>query len=165
MNRSPKSGDAIVIRNLQENDYRLLLEMYRDFHPKNYFMGLPPIIELHRVEWIKDLLHEKFNIVAVDGYRIVGHAAIIDVPTADFCELIVFVHQDYRGRGIGKKLTEEICQRAMVLGKKKIWLMVDSKNEVAIRIYYKIGFRITKMYGEVYEMELDISTPFDVLGI
>ena len=128
-------------------------------------MGIPPPQEPLRIEWLKDLLHEKLNVVAARANSIVGHAAIFDVPGADFCELIVFVHQEFRGQGLGKKLTEEVCQRAFLLNKKKIWLMVESKNTIAIKIYYDIGFRVTRMYGDVYEMELDMITPADSLSV
>lgn len=165
MEKPRQFSGTIAIRNLKDTDYRALLEMYRHFQPKNYIMGLPPPVEPLQVDWLKNLLHEKLNVVAIEGGKIVGHAAIIDVPGADFCELIVFVHQDYRGLGLGKKLTEEICQRALILGKKKIWLMVESKNTVAIKIYYGIGFRVTKMYGDVYEMELDMATATESFGV
>ncbi len=165
MEKPRQFSETITIRNLKDTDFRALLEMYQHFQPKNYIMGLPPPIEPLQVEWLKNLLHEKLNIIATDGVKVVGHAAIIDVPGADFCELIIFVHQDYRGIGLGKKLTEAICQRALILGKKKIWLMVESKNTIAIKIYYNIGFRVTKMYGDVYEMELDMDTPAESLSL
>ncbi len=165
MEKPLQFSGTIAIRNLKDTDYRALLKMYRSFQPKNYIMGLPPPVEPLQVNWLKNLLHEKLNVVATNGSEIVGHAAIIDVPGADFCELIVFVHQDYRGLGLGKKLTAEICQRALMLGKNKIWLMVESKNTIAIRIYYSIGFRVTKMYGDVYEMELDMATPTESFGV
>lgn len=154
----------ISIRNLVDSDYRNLLAMYRNFQPKNYIMGLPPPVEPLRIEWLRKLLHEKFNLIAESGGKIIGHASIIDVPGGDFCELIVFIHQDFRSRGIGMRLTEEICQRALYLGRKKIWLMVESRNTHAINIYYKIGFRVTRMYGDVYEMELDIKAPADYMA-
>jgi ribosomal protein S18 acetylase RimI-like enzyme len=156
--------DDITIRNLRESDYIGLLEMYRNFQPKNYIMGLPPPVEPLRIKWLQKLLHEKFNLIAERGGEILGHASIIDVPGGDFCELIVFIHQDYRGMRIGTGLTEEICQRAMYLGRKKIWLMVESNNIQAVKMYYKIGFRVTRMYGDVYEMELDIKTPADYMA-
>ena len=159
-----RKNSTCTIRNLADSDYAHLLAMYRNFQPKNYIMGLPPPVEPLRIKWLKKLLHEKFNLIAEEDGKIIGHASVIDVPGGDFCELIVFVHQDYRGMGIGRRLTEEICQRALYLGRKKIWLMVESNNTHAIRIYYKIGFRVTRMYGDVYEMELDIKTPADYMA-
>jgi ribosomal protein S18 acetylase RimI-like enzyme len=42
---------------------------------------------------------------------------------------------------------------------------VESKNTVAIKIYYDIGFRVTRMYGDVYEMELDMENAAESLGV
>ncbi len=164
MDATEKKRETPSIRNLLEVDYRPLLDMYRQFQPKNYILGLPPPLEPLRVEWLRKLLQEKLNLVAETGGRIIGHASVIDVPGGDFCELIVFVHQDFRGRGLGTYLTEEICRRALYLGKKKVWLMVERTNEHAVKIYYKTGFRVTRMYGDVYEMELDIRASADYMG-
>ena len=161
---TPDKETPYTIRNLEPEDYSSLLDMYKSFLPKNYIMGLPPPSGPMRSRWVQNLLHEKMNVIAKINERIIGHASVIDVPGADFCELIVFVHQDYRMRGIGFKLTDEISKRALFLGKKKIWLVVESSNLHAIKIYYKIGFRVAKMYGDVYEMELDIKTPADYMG-
>ncbi len=161
---TPDNETPYIIRNLEPGDYSSLLKMYKSFLPKNYIMGLPPTRDPMRYRWVQKLLHEKVNVIAEINGKIIGHASVIDVPLADFCELIVFVHQDYRKRGIGFELTDEICKRALYLGKKKIWLVVESSNLHAVKIYYKIGFRVARMYGDVYEMELDIKTPSDYMG-
>lgn len=155
---------SYMIRSLGEDDFPELLAMYRDFRPKHYILGLPPAEEMGRVRWLRALLHEKLNLVAGKDGRIVGHSAIIDVPGTDFCEFIVFVHQDYRNLGIGMALTSEISRRALFLGKRRIWLMVECSNIAAIRIYYRAGFRVVKVYGDVYEMELDIESPSDYMA-
>jgi GNAT superfamily N-acetyltransferase len=152
------------IRNLVSGDLHSLLDMYGSFQPKNYILGLPPISEVVRVKWINNLLNEKLNVIAEYNGRLIGHSSIIDVPDSDFCEFLVFVHQDFRNRGIGTKLTMDICQRALLIGKKRVWLMVESANMWAIRLYYKIGFRISKVHGEVYEMDLDIETPWQYMS-
>ncbi len=153
-----------LIRNLHEEDIPGLIDMYRNFQPKNYIMGLPPLVDPVFIRWIHNLLREQLNLIAVTGDTIIGHASVIDAAGADFCELIVFVHQEYRGSGIGRRLVDEICRRALSLGKHRIWLMVESSNISAIKTYYCTGFRTTKVYGDVYEMELDTGAPFDFMG-
>ena len=162
---NPDPEADYIIRNLVPDDYSSLLDMYKTFQPKNYIMGLPPPSDQLRSIWIQKLLHEQLNVIAEVNGKIIGHAAVIDVPGGDFCELIVFVHQDYRKHGIGFELTDQICKRALYLCKKKIWLVVESSNLHAVKIYYKIGFRVVMMYGDVYEMELDTKTPADYMGM
>lgn len=63
----------------------------------------------------------------------------------------VYVLPEYRGLGIGKKLMIEIMDH---LKNKQIILYVDPKNEVAINLYKKLGFKLIKEkdeYGDKYE--------------
>ena len=155
--------ETASIRDLQDEDIGKLFEMYRRFQPESYMLGVPPSIDPMCIRWINNLVKEQINVIALLDGKLVGHAAVIDVPGGDFCELILFVHQDFRGLGIGCKLLSEVCRRALGLCKKKIWLLVDSKNTSAIKIYYATGFRVARMCGSAYEMEMDISSPFDYL--
>lgn len=55
----------------------------------------------------------------------------------------MFVDKDYRGQGIGKMLMEEIERRAKQRGQtKKIKLEVVVKQEVALEMYKKLGYRL-----------------------
>jgi GNAT superfamily N-acetyltransferase len=155
--------EKATIRDLRDGDVGKLLEMYRRFQPESYMLGVPPSIDPLCIRWINNLVKEQINVIALFNEKLVGHAAVIDVPGGDFCELILFVHQDFRGRGIGRKLLSEACRRALRLCKKKIWLLVDSNNTTAIKIYYATGFRVARMCGSAYEMEMDLSSPFDYL--
>ena len=58
----------------------------------------------------------------------------------------LFVHPDYRGRGIGRKCISFILQDALQLGASKVALQVDGKNARAIALYEKIGFRLHHTY-------------------
>jgi RimJ/RimL family protein N-acetyltransferase len=149
-------GESIRIRELRPHDHKNLLRMYAHFNPKYAAFGLPPNERTLRRRWIGNLEHGRLNVIAMSGRRIVGHASIIDVPGEDFCEFIFFVHQDFRGRGIGTVLAGEICRRALCLGKKRIWLMIESANDDAVAAVYRIGFRISGVHGGEYEMELDL---------
>ncbi|MCU0843598.1 MAG: GNAT family N-acetyltransferase [Spirochaetes bacterium] len=149
-------GTQIRIRELRPNDHKNLIRMYAHFYPKHVAFGLPPNQRTLRRRWIENLEHGRLNVIALSGRRIVGHSSIIDVPNEDFCEFIFFVHQDFRGRGIGTVLAGEICRRALCLGKKRIWLMIESANDDAVTALYRIGFRISGVHGGDYEMELDL---------
>lgn len=55
----------------------------------------------------------------------------------------VFVLEDRRGKGYGKKIMEEIL--GLLRPKNKpVYLYVDPSNKVAINLYEKIGFRLDK---------------------
>lgn len=58
----------------------------------------------------------------------------------------LYVHPDYRGRGIGREFISFILQDALELGATKVALQVDGKNAGAIALYEKMGFRLHHTY-------------------
>ena len=57
------------------------------------------------------------------------------------CELKrMYVRKEYRGKGIGKQLAEEVIKRAKEIGYKKMRLDTLRSMTTAIRIYKKLGF-------------------------
>jgi ribosomal protein S18 acetylase RimI-like enzyme len=79
-----------------------------------------------------------------DGGRVVGNASL--VPFHRWGRRIYLIanvatHPDYRGRGIGRILTEMAMQRAREKGANSLWLHVRDDNPSAIHIYHDLGFR------------------------
>jgi|GEM_PF-6271174 len=97
-------------------DRQALVEMYLGFEPKGAAFGLPPRKEPET--WL-DHLTPYPNFVAWVAGRVVEHSVLC--PEDDLGEVAVFVHQDYRQRGLGKKLVRELVQEAQRLGLRKIW--------------------------------------------
>lgn len=52
------------------------------------------------------------------------------------------MHPEYRGRGLGKKIMQEIMARLKNEGIKRLELFVVCDNERAINFYKKLGFLI-----------------------
>jgi len=74
-------------------------------------------------------------------------------------ELGILVHRDYRGRGIGTRLLEEALRQARSKFE-IVYLSVWTKNEVAMRLYGRMGFtvcghlpRTVKRSGEYFDEE------------
>lgn len=67
----------------------------------------------------------------------------------------IVVRKDKRGLGIGSKLLEEILKIATNLKVKTVTLEVNEKNEPAINLYQKYGFkpigRRKKYYYNTYD--------------
>lgn len=57
----------------------------------------------------------------------------------------LFVEENYRGQGIGKKLIDETHRQLKENGVESLILLVDVKNERAERFYLREGYR--KGYG------------------
>jgi GNAT superfamily N-acetyltransferase len=139
-----KKGVPFVIRLYQnyEEDYPVLTEMYRGFEPKEWGQGLPSRLEQKREEWLRYMVDEGINLLAAIERKIVGHAALFEMERGISCEYLIFVHQDYQGRGIGQALTQTMKEVAREMGYSQIWLTVEAKRLKAIHVYEKAGFRV-----------------------
>jgi len=135
-----KGGTPFVIRLYQNEDYPSLAEMYRDFEPKEWSQGLPSQSECKREEWMRYMVGEGVNIIAVMEEKVVGHAALFEMERGQTCEYLIFVHHHYQDRGIGTALTQTMRELAQEMGYSKIWLTVGTLNLKAIHVYEKVGF-------------------------
>ena len=60
--------------------------------------------------------------------------------TGNAREFMIFVHQDHQNRGIGQALTFSMLDAAKVMNCKKVWVVVDNRNRIAITVFKKAGF-------------------------
>lgn len=65
----------------------------------------------------------------------------------------MFVLEDYRGKGIGHKVLNELEQWATELGYKACILETGKMQPEAIRLYQKAGYLVTKNYGQYENVE------------
>ena len=49
------------------------------------------------------------------------------------------VHQNYRRRGIGKAIIEEVKKWAKEVGTDKVWVLTEKDNEAAMAMYKSAG--------------------------
>lgn len=113
------------------------------------------------VEWKKDLEiiddFENLIVAEVDG-KVVGTVAYqrYDNNTAEIKRL--YVDSNCRGKGIAKKLFDEIIDRIEKQGYTKLFLETWEKLASARRFYEKNGFKIKQIIldGQVYHYERDL---------
>ncbi|MEU9795125.1 N-acetyltransferase family protein [Streptomyces sparsogenes] len=86
------------------------------------------------------------RLVALDGVRVLGWAAV--VPVSDRCayagvvEHSVYAHPDARGRGIGLALLEALLASTDAAG---IWTVqsgIFPENTASLALHRRVGFRI-----------------------
>ncbi len=116
-------------------DRESLLAMYEEFDPKGAYLGLPP--RLNPGRWLDTLSKYPNFIVRAEG-RVVGHGVL--APCGSAGEVAVFVHQDYRRRGLGKLLLGEIVREAVRLGLEHVWGTTEPDNVAMLRLAYALGF-------------------------
>jgi ribosomal protein S18 acetylase RimI-like enzyme len=85
-------------------------------------------------------------IIAKVNSNIVGCVGIRKIENK-ICEMKrLFVNDNYKGKGIGKKLVEIIIEEAKMKNYEKIRLDTLSTMESALKIYYKNGFNKIEPY-------------------
>ena len=88
------------------------------------------------------------NIKSEDG-EILGFAGIL--KNVDFVEIMnIVVKKKYRKQGIGEKLLQELINISIKENYEKIELEVNSKNEPAVNLYKKFGFKEVGLRKKYY---------------
>jgi len=57
----------------------------------------------------------------------------------------VVVHEEYQGRGVGRRLMEEIAAWGKTKGVSRLQLLADRNNSSALEFYKKLGWRTTRL--------------------
>ncbi len=155
-----EEGREITIREFDE-DRDALVEMYDDFDPADRAQGIPPVGEERIRDWLDHLLCEDcYNVVAVHGDEVAGHATLVGDDAGDY-ELAIFVHQDFQGAGIGTDLLEGLLGLGAEAGLERVWLTVERWNRPAINLYKKVGFETTDAQSFEHEMSIRLRDPSD----
>jgi len=136
--------DSIVFQPFVPGLADRLLGMYRGFEPKGAYHGLPPFDAEVARDWLTSLLTNpnNTNLVLSHGTRVIAHAGLVHYPhVPDDQEIIIFVHQDFQHRGLGRQLflaTMHWACRKLHL--RRVWLSVNWHNLPARRMYGSVGF-------------------------
>lgn len=85
-----------------------------------------------------------------DGATVAGMAnALITVSTAEGGRVLlledVIVSCDYRGKGLGRRLVEHVCDWARDQGITRVTLLADRENQPALNFYRNLGFEPSYM--------------------
>ncbi|WP_373777727.1 N-acetyltransferase family protein [Neisseria dentiae] len=72
-------------------------------------------------------------------------------------EISIYVHQDARGRGLGRRLAEYMCAQAPALGIRNIIAVIFAHNTPSIRLFSSLGFSEWGRLPQVCDMETFIA--------
>lgn len=92
-------------------------------------------------KYLKRVTHKRSFMVlsSIEG-KIIG-VCHIDMK-GDTGRLGIVIKPGFRGMGLGTILAREALRRARRLGVKNVFLKVDADNNVAIKFYERLGFKI-----------------------
>ncbi len=161
-----KKGEPILIAALDEKRAQRLVDMYLAYQPRQSFQGLPPAKDETCVKWVRGMIRDGINIVALSfSEGVVGHAALFPIDKRE-CEYLVVVSPAFQNTGIGTELTRTAIQLAYEIGFEAIHLTVKATTVRARRVYKKCGFEVLsrKSAGEL-DMALDLLRHHDALDV
>jgi putative acetyltransferase len=154
-----KGDKKVGLRPIQSSDTEMLWKMYSTMSERSLCHLVPPFTRERIEKWTRLIDYSKvLTIVAVlkerDGRHIIGSASLSfnerKIMTHK-AELSIAVHDNYQNMGLGTAMLEHVISIADMKGLKKIWLLVDIENEVAVHLYKKVGFEIeAKLFKERY---------------
>ena len=103
------------------------------------------LVETHDLEVLDDprgtvIAHGGCIFLAADGNTIIGTAGLWKNNEHEYELIKMFVHTEYRGRGISKLLLDKCIDEAKQRDAKKIILYSNSQLQTAIKLYEKYGF-------------------------
>ena len=85
-----------------------------------------------------------------DQGRVAGMANVLNtVSTSEGCRVAVLedviVRDEYRGKGLGRRLVEHVLAWAKTDGMTRVTLLADRDNKAALGFYRKLGFEHSHM--------------------
>ena len=166
----------IVIKRMDNSDLCRIAEIDRSEHINSMYVYKDGTLEAKEVDWQVSCWftddHPKHSVSAkikawkpyleqggimlgaFDDSLLVGIAILRPKLTENMAQLAVLhVSRNYRGKGIGAKLTKEIFKLAVKMGAKEIYVS-SSPSANTVAFYMSQGFELTKEINkELYDLE------------
>jgi ribosomal-protein-alanine N-acetyltransferase len=91
------------------------------------------------------VLHSKPNTIV--GALVISHAA----PEAEILQL--WIRKGYTERGYARYILEQVLNRLLELGIRKVFLEVRDNNIAAIKLYERCGFKVVGRRADYYKID------------
>lgn len=135
-----------MIRRARRRDIPELMDIYNDaiLHTTATFDTETKDME-NRTAWFEEHVGNYVIYVYEEAGRVAGYASLSryrDRKAFDSAvEISIYIHKDYRGRGIGGRLMEETLAYAKACEQiETVISLITSENEVSIRLHEHFGF-------------------------
>jgi L-amino acid N-acyltransferase YncA len=155
----------IDIRFATEDDLPGIFEIYDEqvLHGTATFETVPKT-QSERVEWYRNHPpHRSPLVVATVNGMVIGWAGLSPwSPRAAYArsaENSVYVHKDWRGRGLGEALMADLMERARAAGVKVLIARLVEGNAASVRLHESLGFTtigVMRRVGEKFGRILDV---------
>ncbi len=152
------------VRTATEADVPAILDIYNEaiLHSTATFDIEPQTLE-ERLQWLRETQHPHCVIVAEDDGAVVGWGCLRGFrPRVAYrftAEDSVYIHEEYRGHGVGTLLLAELIERAKAGGLHSVVAGMTEGNPASEALHKRCGFVETGRDREVgykFERWLDV---------
>jgi L-amino acid N-acyltransferase YncA len=141
-------------------DLASIVEIYNSIIPGRIVSAdTEPVSVEQRLPWFyeHDPARRPIRVAEEDG-EVVGWLSLGDFwdgrPAYNgTAEIGIYVKEDYRGKGIGRRLLEEAIRRAPELGIKTLTAGAFAGNEPSLRLFERFGFEKWAHFPRVAELD------------
>lgn len=143
-----------TVREATAADQRAILDIYNDavLHTTATFDLEPRTWEGH-LRWAEELRAPCHIAVATLEDSVVGWGSLTPFrpkPGYRFtAQDSIYVHKDFRGRGIGAALLTHLIEAAQENGFHSIMALIDGGNTVSVHLHERFGFRHVGTFRQV----------------
>ena len=148
-----KDGRELRVRRFTEDDKDGVAEMMASLSDEAVRWGMPPYTRerLERGWWSR--MENVTALIALDGDRVAGYAGLRKFShprRRGNSDYVVYLPQDYHNVGLGTAMTRRIIELASEEGFHRIGLRVVADNEIALRVYEKVGFVVEGVLRDTF---------------
>ena len=140
------SPSSVNVRNASPDDLEGILDIYNHaiVNTTTVYSEVPHTLEM-RLSWYNDRVDNGFPVFVAEcngqiaGFGTYGHFRVWPCYRHTI-EHSVYVHIDYRGRGISKLLLQPLIDRAREMNMHAMIAGIDAENEVSYYLHRSFGF-------------------------
>jgi L-amino acid N-acyltransferase len=143
------------IRPTEIKDLSAITEIYNDaiLNTTAVYSYDPVTVESRQV-WLEDKVKQSFPVfVAEEDVQVIGfssYGAFRAWPAySHSVENSIYIHPDYRGRGVGKLLIPPLLESARKQNMHTMIAGIDASNAVSIKLHQGFGFEKVAHFKEV----------------
>jgi L-amino acid N-acyltransferase YncA len=161
----------VKIRDAVAEDLPAIVGIYNSTIPSRVVSAdTEPVSVEQRLPWFDEHDPSRRPIWVMESAgEIVGWLSLSDFYDARpayhaTAEIGVYVREDHRGKGVGRRLVQEAIDRAPELGLNTLTAGAFAHNEASVRLFERMGFRKWAHFPNVAELD-GIERDLIVLGL
>lgn len=146
---------GVSVRCAREDDMPAVLDIYNEEvrHSTSTYQYAERTLDEQVAQWLARRADgHRFFVAVADDDRVVGYANYgLFRPREGWrftCEHSVYLHRDWRGRGLGKLLLPAVMAHARERGFHSMVGVVDAANAASVRLHEAMGFTVAGVLRE-----------------